>query len=185
MFRIYIIHIFITIFIANAALSLNNNKQKYDQMARIICKQEFLPCENDIFIFQDLLIEYDINYKEPLMGCSLLAVAVEEGRILYAKKLIELGANINIAMSFGDTPLHLAATKGDAEMANLLLENGADINLKTKDGTTPIMIAILANFWDFIKEIIKNNKVKEYYLKDLENLKNFAEKYHTQWQEIL
>ena len=38
----------------------------------------------------------------------------------------------------GETPLHIAARKGEKEEAELLIAKGADVNAKDKDGKTPL-----------------------------------------------
>jgi len=55
--------------------------------------------------------------------------------------LLEHGANPNAATEFGDTLLHLAATKGHFETMRLLLLHGANPNAKSIEGLTPLMVA--------------------------------------------
>ena len=39
---------------------------------------------------------------------------------------------------FGDTPLHVAAVRGDTDIVNLLVATGADPNAKGEHGYTPL-----------------------------------------------
>jgi len=55
--------------------------------------------------------------------------------------LLERGANINARGGSGVTPLHLAASRGDATLCDLLIKKGADPRAKMDDGTTPDAIA--------------------------------------------
>lgn len=47
-----------------------------------------------------------------------------------AKLLIEFGAKVNHQQNEGDTPLHHAAFRGDAEMVLKLLQEKGDPNIK-------------------------------------------------------
>jgi ankyrin repeat protein len=54
------------------------------------------------------------------------------------KKILELGADINVKDKDGETPLYGASFYGRTEIVSLLLQKGADINVKDKDGETPL-----------------------------------------------
>jgi ankyrin repeat protein len=66
------------------------------------------------------------------------------------KLLLEYGADTNLSDWQGNTPLLVAAQKGELEIARLLLEHGADVNAKNKNewaavpdwrGITPLLFA--------------------------------------------
>jgi ankyrin repeat protein len=59
-----------------------------------------------------------------------------------ARKLIERGADVNVKQSGGWTPLHQAASSGNAELTRMLLERGARLDAKSDDGKTPRDMAI-------------------------------------------
>ena len=81
-------------------------------------------------------------------GVSPLANAVYFADLGAVKFLIEHGANVNIRMRHGTTPLHVAAAdkpggkKDYVEMVALLVEHGADINGVLDSGQTPSTIAL-------------------------------------------
>jgi uncharacterized protein len=72
------------------------------------------------------------NDETPLMMAAL------KGNIVFAKRLIARGADVN---KTGWTPLHYAATGGHVEMMKLLLENHAYIDAESPNKTTPLMMA--------------------------------------------
>ena len=57
-----------------------------------------------------------------------LHLAIFDGNIAEAKRLINGGADINIKNYHGLTPLHLAVSHGQTEIALALIKAGADIN---------------------------------------------------------
>ena len=64
-----------------------------------------------------------------------------------AQFLIDEGADVH-ARAFGQTILHLAASKGHVDLARLLLDRGADVNALAKvrktDMMTPLAVALQA-----------------------------------------
>ena len=74
------------------------------------------------------------------------------GSLQFARKLVELGADVNLRLKAGKyqrarlnpkgaTPLLFAAFTGDLAYARLLVELGADIKVGNEDGTTPMLAA--------------------------------------------
>jgi 26S proteasome non-ATPase regulatory subunit 10 len=55
--------------------------------------------------------------------------------------LLDKGAKINQADSFGATPLHMAVLGGQKEMVELLISKGADVNVKSHNGKIPLQMA--------------------------------------------
>ncbi len=53
------------------------------------------------------------------------------------KMLLEAGADVHSISDWGKTPLHAAASKGNAEIIQLLLAAGADVHAKDKNGNKP------------------------------------------------
>ncbi len=71
-------------------------------------------------------------------GETPLMMAVFKGQLELAKQLIALGADVN---KTGWTPLHYAATAGNATLVKLLLEHYAYIDAESPNKTTPLMMA--------------------------------------------
>ena len=79
----------------------------------------------------------DLNLSNP-QGESPLMMAALKGQAPLVDQLIKRGAAINKP---GWTPLHYAATGGDAEILAMLLAHDADLNAASPNGTTPLMMA--------------------------------------------
>lgn len=88
------------------------------------------------------LIEWkktDLNKLNP-QGESALMLAALKGQIELAEKMIKREADVN---KTGWTPLHYAASAGQARLISLLLENSAYIDAESPNGTTPLMMAAM------------------------------------------
>jgi hypothetical protein len=57
-----------------------------------------------------------------------------------AKSLLRQGANVDVTLNSGDTPLHLAAEYSPSMVA-FLCDNGADIEALSSEGKTPLQHA--------------------------------------------
>ncbi|XP_049583999.1 ankyrin repeat and SOCS box protein 9 isoform X1 [Syngnathus scovelli] len=69
-----------------------------------------------------------------------LHVACSSQQLTAVKKLLELGANVNVGRS-GESPLHIAARASNPEMVSVLLEHGADTSLQNPEGKRPMDLA--------------------------------------------
>ena len=68
-----------------------------------------------------------------------------------AEVLLELGADINVRDSQGNTPLHDAFLKKDNKykvIIELLIDKGADINAQNYEGNTPLHSALVNYDYD-------------------------------------
>jgi uncharacterized protein len=57
------------------------------------------------------------------------------------RRLVQSGADVQVAQADGATALHWAAYNGDVSMALLLLEAGADVAAANRNGSTPLWLA--------------------------------------------
>jgi len=109
-----------------------------------------------------LLIEHgaEINSRDERTGWSLLHIAVEHKRESSIRRLVELGANLNIKDMGGVSPLHLAVdieadaldqvgVEPSSRIVELLLQLGADPDSRDGNGKTPRDWAIEANLIEF------------------------------------
>ncbi len=76
------------------------------------------------------------------LGVMPLAFACETGDGAMVQKLLAAGANPNVALRPGDTPLMLATRSGGPEAVKALLAHGAAVNTKSMaKGQTALMWA--------------------------------------------
>eukprot|EP01121_Diplochlamys_sp_Union-15-3_P019932 TRINITY_DN7623_c0_g1_i2.p1 TRINITY_DN7623_c0_g1~~TRINITY_DN7623_c0_g1_i2.p1 ORF type:complete len:237 (+),score=44.02 TRINITY_DN7623_c0_g1_i2:43-753(+) len=121
--------------------SNDNNCSEEDQLALYWAKQ------ND-FTKALQLIENDyclVNAQDQ-SGVSLLHISSLFGNLHFIKKLLSLGANVDIQDSTCHTPLHYAVMEGNAHCALALLDFGA----KLESTNTEIMIVISKVFPVFV-----------------------------------
>ena len=94
---------------------------------------------------QNQMVVYPINSAAAHLNS---AVALE-----MVRKLIEHGAEVNVAQHGGWTPLHQAASNGDQTLVTLLLDSGADRTLNSEDGRSASQMA-LENGYDQLAEVL-------------------------------
>lgn len=73
-------------------------------------------------------------------GLTALNQCVLDGNLESAKKLVELGADVNKKDRFGWTALHYAASEGYEEICRFLLRNGANVRAEDKEGKFPVEV---------------------------------------------
>jgi len=99
----------------------------------------------------------NIYLKE--FGCTLLTKLVINRSFWEASKLIEKGADINVAYQDGRNILHAAANGGNVETINFCIENGMDINHPDFSGIRPVQYAIAQGKAEAVKYLLSNNAV--------------------------
>ncbi len=67
--------------------------------------------------------------------------ACKNGHIDLVKKMLSIGADVNVKDNYRNTPLHYASRYGRTEIVKLLLEHGAEVNTKDKYGWTALYCA--------------------------------------------
>ncbi len=68
--------------------------------------------------------------------------AVKRGDTAEVRRILEVNPELVAELDDkGNTPLHLAASRGAVEMIEVLIGNGADVDAKTKRGVTPLLRA--------------------------------------------
>lgn len=75
-------------------------------------------------------------------GSAALLKATSDGDVAAMRNLLKAGADPNRQVG-RDTPLVVAATKGDPNLVSILLEAGAAVDGRDAIGTTPLFAATL------------------------------------------
>lgn len=89
---------------------------------------------------------------------AALAGATKAGIV---RRLILAGADVDAGDAHNITPLHLAASRGDAALCELLIARGADPQAAADDGTTPSMLATARGFADLGDQLAMRDRVEQ------------------------
>ena len=105
---------------------------------------------------QHLVAGTDVNSKDgDGYTCLHLTLGVVgERHKEVAELLINKGADVNVKLPGGWTPLLWAVINGLKEVAELLIASGADMNAKERDGMTPLHRAALEGHKEIVKLLI-------------------------------
>ncbi|EOD22128.1 hypothetical protein EMIHUDRAFT_65118, partial [Emiliania huxleyi CCMP1516] len=71
----------------------------------------------------------------------MLYFAAEAGQTEVVNMLIEHGADRNMQIETGETPLIASVLRGHLGVFNVLMRAGVDVNLADEEGWTPLMYA--------------------------------------------
>ncbi len=95
-----------------------------------------------------------------LVGCGPsvdIHEATKEGNIVFVRRGLSKGADINAKDDDGFTPLHWTAIKGHKEIVELLIDNGANVNPKGDEfGMTPLHKAASKGHREITELLIAN-----------------------------
>jgi ankyrin repeat protein len=92
------------------------------------------------------------------VGETALMMAALNGRLDWAKKLLDRGAQVQKP---GWSPVHYAASGPNTELLALLLDRGADINAQAPNGSTPLMMAARFGTEDSVKLLVHRGADKK------------------------
>lgn len=100
--------------------------------------------QNDAVQFQKALAKADIekiNQIDKNTAHTPLTRALSKGNSLFAKMLIDKGADVKLNNGNGDSPLYYSVDNKDLELTKLILNRGADVNTPDKYKVTPLHLA--------------------------------------------
>jgi ankyrin repeat protein len=90
-----------------------------------------------------------------------LASAVAGGYLTIAYRLLDAGADPNIAQAGGIMPLHSAAASGNLEMIRMLLEFGASLHAVSENGKKPVDLAV-ENGHELAEKLLRSGITKRF-----------------------
>ena len=110
--------------------------------------------DNDSALVTVLFRGFDANTLDS-EGRHGLHIALMEGSLKVAKTLLDLsGTKVDTRSKSDETPLMMAALKGNTEFAKRLIARGADVN---KTGWTPLHYAATGGHVEMIKLLLENH----------------------------
>jgi len=92
------------------------------------------------------------------VGETALMMAALNGRLDWAKKLLDHGAQVQKP---GWSAVHYAASGPNAELLALLLDRGANVNALAPNGSTPLMMAARFGTEDSVKLLVQRGADKK------------------------
>jgi len=99
------------------------------------------PFKKSGYIVKYLIRMYKNGEKYDKFENPVLCLASAFGSFDSVKKLIELGADVNVKTRQGYTPLMLASIINDKDIVALLLSHGADADMVSNNGETALSLA--------------------------------------------
>ena len=89
-----------------------------------------------------------------ILARRLFGPPSQNGSEPMVKRLLDAGANPNLALLSGETPLMVASRTGSAPVAELLLAKGADINATGTRKQTALMWAVAQKHPEVVKVLL-------------------------------
>ena len=100
--------------------------------------------------------DIDINTRMYDGGSTPLFIAAEYNFPGIVEQLVKRGANVNLTLPMGTTPLSGAAGSGNLEVVRVLLQAPAiAVNLAREDGMTPLAIASQEGYKDIVRLLLR------------------------------
>lgn len=108
----------------------------------------FFGHDDAVRLLIDLGAPLDAHSTNALRNTPLHAALAGVAQPLLARRLVFAGADVTARDANGNTPLHLAASRGQDALCDLFIARGADAHALTDDKSTPAMIAFARGFSD-------------------------------------
>lgn len=98
----------------------------------------------------------NINAQEPRFKKTALMAAIENNQGKIVRRLLQLGANVNVQSGGEETALMLAIYQNNIEIVKLLLHYGAHLDLESNSGYTALMYTTNADKVEIAQLLIKH-----------------------------
>jgi len=108
-----------------------------------------------------------ISTERESRGKTLLYYASEMGRLEIIEALLAVGADINMAISNGKTPLSIACQENKPEVVRILLQARPppEVNAKDKTGKTALIEAALSGSVECVRLLLQANPPADPHIK--------------------
>ena len=107
-------------------------------------------------ISPDSRVNLNVAIEKYKIRKNLLGLILEKGNVSLAKRLIDLGVNVNLGDHEGEMPLHFAVKKGSLEVVKKLVAAGADVNVCNKKMESPLYIASDYGKFEIVKVLLSS-----------------------------
>jgi ankyrin repeat protein len=106
------------------------------------------------------ILEGHMEVAKKLIACGAnvqdnFYIAIEKMDLAVAKQLVLLGANVNVKNKHNETLLHLATSNNELGRIKLLLLLGIDVNAKCENGWSALQLAALHGHMEIARLLIK------------------------------
>ncbi|MBY0353645.1 ankyrin repeat domain-containing protein [Candidatus Babeliales bacterium] len=108
----------------------------------------------------------DLSIAPQVTGFGAFKAALVRGNREALWRMLANGFNVNVCDAEGQTPLHLAASRGDKALVQLLLEYNAPCNVVNKEGQTPLHVAAKNNFIEVLGLILEQGNWTDINVRD-------------------
>ena len=98
----------------------------------------------------------DVHQQRKLGLISPIVLASALGYTTIVRTLLDHGADINLKITGGFTPLHHASVQGNLDTVELLLDRGADIEADNDAGDCALLLAAQENQIEVVEILIKH-----------------------------
>jgi ankyrin repeat protein len=130
------------------------------------------PALLDFWLERGVDVNHNPGFTQPVLNgvvSHLVNYEGQEDKIHQIQKLLDYGADPNLGEHiFGNSPLHIAASKGRADIARILLDGGADPNSQNHEKETPLHKAVQEGQVALVKLLIERGA--DVNIKDVEKL---------------
>lgn len=119
----------------------------------------------------------NVSYASFPNGHTALHWAAAHNNPKLATRLLQDGADVNVANRNGRTPLHTAAEQNSKEVIDLLIEHGANVNALNVANESPLILALRNNHKDASLQLLQLGADAKGRSKDGNSTLHWAAKY--------